>query len=454
MHTVSIDTRFLGELKDSADASLERSVKALEAIQSGECQGSEWLGWYDYPRRHGFDVVRTISSYKESIDFHYDLVVVIGIGGSYAGTKAVDDAIAHKYQGWIDKASAQIPIVYAGHNLSESELVELIDLMDAKQPLVNVISKSGTTTEPSVAFRVIRRYLEQRFGVEQSARRIVATTDKDRGVLRSLAEEQGYKTFPIPADIGGRFSVLSCVGLIPLALAGYDIKLLLEGADAVFESIRSADNLSQEPVVQYAAARIAAFESGKAVEVLAIPEPRLIGVLEWWKQLFGESEGKDGKGLVPTGLVFTTDLHSLGQMVQDGVRNLFETVITCKNATKTGGASVERSIKVPHLSGNCDQLNYLEGRSISEINMAAIKASQLAHFDGGVPGVELNIATVDLHTLGALFAFFEVSCAIGGVLLKVNPFDQPGVEEYKKNLFGLMGKPGYEELGGSIRSRL
>jgi glucose-6-phosphate isomerase len=344
-------------------------------------------------------------------------------------------------------------IVFAGHHLSETGLIETLDLLEDRLPIVNVISKSGTTTEPSVAFRIIRNYMESRFGRQEAARRIVVTTDKEKGALKQVAREEGYQSFVVPDDIGGRYSVLSPVGLVPLALGRWDTKALLEGADQLFGELKG-ENRGSHPVLQYAAARKAAFDEGKRVEILSYINPKAAYLVEWWKQLFGESEGKDGLGLFPAGMAYTTDLHSLGQYVQEGVRNILETYLFFEQEQVSQSASIERQLRVPKAADNLDQLGYLENRRLREINEAAMLATQVAHFDGGVPSMTLSVPQFDEFGIGALFAFFETACAVSGSLLGVNPFDQPGVEAYKKNLFGLMGKPGFEELGAQLKERL
>ncbi len=454
---IGIDTSFFGEdlVKSTTDLKSKAS-DALESIINENCVGSEWTGWFDWPKRQGFALAKEIHTYKEKIDVAYDTVVVIGIGGSYLGTRAVCDALKHDFEFLqTSEKDRKKHIVYAGHNLSEAGLIELLDALDQLKPIVNVISKSGTTTEPSVAFRVLRNYMEKRFGKEEANQRIVATTDKEKGVLRKVADEASWKTFVVPDDVGGRFSVLTAVGLLPLALAGYNINALLEGADIVFDELSKDNRLNEDhPILTYAAARLAAWESGKRMEVLAYGEPKFHSLVEWWKQLFGESEGKDGLGLFPAGLASTTDLHSLGQYLQDGHRSMIETFLYVEKQGSQDNKQVERRLHVPALGHDDDGLGYLENRYIDEVNKGALDATKVAHHDGGVPCLQLTIPGRDEKSIGALFAFFETACAVSGLILGVNPFDQPGVETYKKNLFGLMGKPGFEEMGQSLRKRL
>jgi glucose-6-phosphate isomerase len=458
MSDISFDGRFFtDDLRRSAEGCLPQAGQALAELIDKSCVGAEWTGWFDWPRLRGRELAREIKSYTESLDIYCDMVLTIGIGGSYLGTRAVADALSHQFAGSIGRVgrNPRRPLMaYAGHNLSEAGLAELLDLLEERQPIVNVISKSGTTTEPAVAFRVVRSYLERRFGRAEAARRIVATTDARKGALRRLAEEAGYKTFEVPDDVGGRYSVLTAVGLVPLALGGFDIDRLLDGADGIFTELRNRATASDHPVLQYAASRMAAFKAGKRIELLSYAEPKLLSFVEWWKQLFGESEGKNGLGLFPAGLAYTTDLHSLGQYVQDGVRNLMETFLVIDEAPSLDPKALERRVRVPRAPDNVDELGYLENRFIGEINQAAMMATKVAHFDGGVPCLELKVATLDEKALGALFAFYESACGVSAAMLGVNPYDQPGVEAYKKNLFGLLGKPGFEAIGGELRRRL
>ena len=457
---IRLDARFFpADLREAATSALSDAEAALAAVRQGECAGGEFTGWFDWPRRHGFALATEVKKYVQELGLFYDTVVVVGIGGSYLGCRAVAEALSHSYAPALSRG-AKNPlrplIVYAGHNLSEAGLVELLDLLGERQPLINVISKSGTTTEPAVAFRVLREYMEQRFGKADASRRIVATTDGKKGALRQLSADAGYKTFAVPDDVGGRFSVLTAVGLVPLALGGFDVEAMMHGADEMFRSF-DGEHASSHPVLEYACLRKAAFDAGKRIDLLAYSEPRLASLVEWWKQLFGESEGKHGLGMFPAGLNYTTDLHSLGQYVQDGCRNLLQTFLTIGQVSapaQQGPTQVERRLRVPHAAVNDDDLGYLEGRFISEINQAAMLGTKVAHSDGGVPCLELQVRELNERTLGGLFAFFETACAVSALLLGVNPFDQPGVEAYKKNLFALLGKPGFEELGGALRRRL
>lgn len=453
MSVIRCESNFFGDELRQAAAQKQGAAQAiLRELQQGQGPGGEFTGWYDWPRRHGIELAKRLHQFRERLEPAFDTVVVIGIGGSYLGARALYEATAHTYQSALTRGRGQKPqLIFAGHHLSEKALVETLDLLAERQPLLNVISKSGTTTEPALAFRVLRSYMEQRYGKAEAARRIIATTDAKRGALRRLADDAGYPTFEVPDDVGGRFSVLTAVGLLPLTLAGFNIDGLLTGAAGIFDELRSAP--TAHPVIEYATLRHAAFEAGKRIDIMAYAEPRLAYFVEWWKQLYGESEGKDGKGLFPAGLAYSTDLHSLGQYVQDGARSLIETFLMIDDPVANGEA-VERRLRVPAASDNLDELGYLAGRSVTDVNTAAMLGTMLAHSDGGVPALALRIPRLDAPTLGALIAFFECACGISARLLGVNPFDQPGVEAYKKNLFGLLGKPGFETLGHELQRRL
>lgn len=454
---IRFESRFVpAELKASAESLNAQALLYLDGIRNGTCVGGEWTGWFDYPARSGWPVLDSVEDFIRKNDTFFDLVIVVGIGGSFAGAKAVSDALSHSFVHALPR-SARVPVVFAGHNLSEAGLLELMDLCDRRQPMINVISKSGTTTEPGVAFRILRSYLEKRFGEREAARRIVVTTDAKHGALRALSREKSYRAFEIPDNIGGRFSVLTPVGILPLAFAGYDVRALMNGADSVFADFRTDPVAARVKgagvaAIEYACLRWASWQAGKRIEVMNVADPKLSGYVEWWKQLFGESEGKGGLGLLPAGFLSSTDLHSMGQYLQDGPRNLIETFLVFDQPTARG--SIERRLAIPSQSGNADELGYLEGRHVEDLNAAVTQASQLAHADGGVPVFEIRATRLDELHLGALFAFHETVCAISALLLGVNPFDQPGVEDYKKNLFALLGKPGHEARGAALRGRL
>lgn len=450
------DDFFFPEFQMQKDGYLANALSCLEAIKNKNCLGNDMLGWYHWPSRHGFALVKDIEAYQKKLDVHYDTVLVIGIGGSYLGTRAAVECLGHSFPLAVAKGiSGRCPIVYAGQNLSEAGMIELMDFLDSRQPMVNVISKTGTTTEPSVAFRIIRNYMERRYGAEGVKARIIATTDPVSGGLRSAATKNDWAAFPVPQDVGGRFSVLTAVGMVPLALAGFNIQEMMEGADEFFNELNGEISVQSCPsVVHYAARRKYAWDQGKRVDVMAYGEGKLASLIEWWKQLFGESEGKEGLGMLPVGLACTTDLHSLGQYVQDGCRNLFETFVNIDDFAPKNLHGVDRRIRVPESRGGADGMDFVSGRYLAEINRAAMKATRIAHYDGGVPSVELSMARLDERHLGYLLAFFEVACGISAAMLGVNPYDQPGVEEYKQNLFALMGKPGMEALGSKLRGRM
>jgi glucose-6-phosphate isomerase len=373
-----------------------------------------------------------------------EVFVVVGIGGSYLGARAIIEALSHQFSALINKPG-NTQVIYAGHNMSEEYMVELLELLDNKEYSMAVISKSGTTTEPAVAFRILKNHLENKYGKEEARTRIVAITDKERGALKTLANNEGYKTYIVPDNVGGRYSVLTPVGLLPIAVAGIDIEQLVGGALAMENYCKENQN-SDNVVAQYAVARQALYHDGKTNEILVSYEPRLQYIAEWWKQLYGESEGKDGKGIFPASDIFTTDLHSMGQYIQDGLRNLFETIISVERPTK--------EMRIPLADNDLDQLNYIAGKRLSEVNRTAETATILAHVDGGVPNIVIQIPEISASTIGELIYFFEMGCALSGYMLEVNPFDQPGVEAYKKNMFALLGKQGFEDRAAALKERI
>ena len=406
--------------------------------------GNDFLGWRTLPSEMTKDFIQDIKNQAEILRKKSEIFVVIGIGGSYLGARAVIEAISHQFAQLINKPG-DTQIVYAGHNMSEEYMVELLELLDKKDYSMAVISKSGTTTEPAVAFRILKNHLENKYGKEEARTRIVAITDKEKGALKTLANTEGYKTYIVPDNVGGRYSVLTPVGLLPIAVAGIDIEELVNGAlemENYCKENQNADNV----VAQYAVARQALYHDGKTNEILVSYEPRLHYIAEWWKQLYGESEGKDGKGIFPASDTFTTDLHSMGQYIQEGLRNLFETIISVEKSTK--------EMRIPLADNDLDQLNYIANKRLSEVNHTAETATILAHVDGGVPNIIIQIPEISAWTIGELIYFFEMGCALSGYMLEVNPFDQPGVEAYKKNMFALLGKPGYEEMTEQLRARL
>ena len=410
-------------------ASTEAAAKLLDSRKG---PGNEFLGWLDLPRKYDREEFRRIQKAAKKIQKQSEVLVVIGIGGSYLGSKAAIEMLSHTFYNNLPKEKRKTPEIYfAGTNISGTYLRDLLDVIGDRDFSVNVISKSGTTTEPALAFRVFRKKLEEKFGKEGAKGRIFATTDKARGALKTLATQEGYETFVVPDDVGGRFSVLTAVGLLPVAVSGIDIDELMQGAaDAMKEFKLPFD---QNACYQYAALRNILYRKGKCIEMLINYEPGLHYIAEWWKQLFGESEGKDGKGIFPASAGFTSDLHSLGQYIQDGRRHLFETLLEID--------SPEVDVVLENDAGNLDGLNYLTGKTFDFVNKKAAEGTIEAHVEGGVPNLKITIPAATAYHLGYLFFFFEKACAVSGYLLGVNPFDQPGVEAYKKNMFRLLGKP-------------
>jgi len=431
--------------KNEVDALQNKALAANKALHSKTGLGNDFLGWVNLPSgteaNELDDIIKTANEFKNKID----ILIVIGIGGSYLGSKAVTEALQNNFNQLISKRNAPL-VIFAGQNISEDYIHELREVIRDKSYAICVISKSGTTTEPAIAFRILKKDIEEKYGKAEAKNRIVAITDKTRGALRQLANEEGYKTFIITDDVGGRYSVLSPVGLFPIAVAGFDIRKLMNGA-LFMEKITGPDSsFEQNPAAQYAAARNALFAKKYAVEILVNYNPKLHFIAEWWKQLYGESEGKENKGIFPASVDFTCDLHSMGQYIQDGIRNLFETVITVNETNHT--------ILVPSDDANLDKLNFLAGKRFNEVNKMAELGTLLAHVNGGVPNILIEIPKIDEEYLGELLYFFEKACGISGYLIDVNPFDQPGVEAYKNNMFALLGKPGFEEATKTIRERL
>ena len=408
--------------------------------------GNDFLGWVDLPVDYDKDEFARIQKAAEKIKNDSDVLIVIGIGGSYLGARACIDALSHTFYNALSKEQRKAPeIYYVGNNISGTYLKDLLDVCEGKEVSVNVISKSGTTTEPAIAFRVFKEMMEAKYGKEEAKNRIFATTDSAKGALLTLAKEEGYETFVIPDDVGGRFSVLTAVGLLPIAAAGIDIAELMKGA-ADARTLYSNPNVEENACYQYAAVRNALLRKGKSTEVIVNYEPCLQYFGEWWKQLYGESEGKDGKGLYPSSVNFSTDLHSLGQYMQEGQRIMFETVLNVEKPRK--------DVTIQEEASDLDGLNYLAGKTMDFVNKQAYQGTILAHVDGGVPNMVINIPAIDAYNMGQLIYFFEKACGISGYLLGVNPFNQPGVEEYKKNMFALLGKKGFETLRETLLSRL
>ena len=427
-------------------AYVEKALTAFDVLENETGAGNDFLGWKHLPSETlASSLVEKCEAVKNAwAAKNIDLVIVIGIGGSYLGAKCALEALSHQFAKQL-KTKAEAPeIVFAGHNLSEEYMCELMDLVQERNAACVVISKSGTTTEPAVAFRLVKKYLEDTYGKAEAAERIVAVTDKARGALKSLSTQEGYKTFVIEDNVGGRFSVLTPVGILPIVLAGFDVREMLKGALEMEEAC--AKRCECNPAVQYAAMRNALYAQGKKIEILVAYNPKLAFLGEWWKQLYGESEGKDGLGIFPASVNFTTDLHSMGQYIQDGERTLMETVVSVEKSN--------RSMLIENDPQNLDGLNFLTGKHVEECNLMAELGTKLAHIDGGVPQIAVSIERINEYNIGGLFYFFEKACGISGYMLEVNPFNQPGVEAYKKNMFALLGKPGYEEQAKELQARL
>jgi glucose-6-phosphate isomerase len=408
--------------------------------------GSDFLGWIDLPTNYDKEEFSRIQKSAEKIKADSDILLVIGIGGSYLGARAAIEMLQHSFYNVLPKEKRNTPqVIFVGNNISSTYMRDLIDLLDGKDFSINVISKSGTTTEPAIAFRIFRKLLEEKYGQVEARKRIYATTDKARGALKTLATEEGYETFVIADDIGGRYSVLTAVGLLPIAVSGANITKIMEGAQQAQADFGHSE-LEDNAAYQYAAVRNVLYNKGKTIEMLINYEPGLQYFSEWWKQLFGESEGKDQKGIYPSSANFSTDLHSLGQYVQEGRRDLFETIIKVE--------SPRHELKIEAVENDLDGLNYLAGQTVDFVNNKAFQGTMLAHTDGGVPNLIVTIPAMEEYTLGYLVYFFEKACAMSGYLLGVNPFDQPGVEAYKVNMFALLGKPGYEEKKAELEKRL
>ena len=419
---------------------------ANEVLTSKIGAGSDFLGWVDLPENYDKDEFARIKKAAEKIKNDSEVLIVIGIGGSYLGAKAAIEFLSHSFYNNLPKDKRKTPEIYfAGTNMSGVYLQHLIEVVGDRDFSVNVISKSGTTTEPAIAFRVFKKMLEEKYGKEEAAKRIYATTDKEKGALKTLAAAEGYETFVVPDNVGGRFSVLTAVGLLPIAAAGINIDDLMAGAKDAMNDFANK-NMDENQALQYAAVRNILHRKGKDLELMVNYEPRVHYLAEWWKQLFGESEGKDGKGLYPTSADFSADLHSLGQYIQEGQRLFFETVVSI------GKPEVEFVIESD--KDNLDGLNFIAGKTLDYVNKKATDGVILAHVDGNVPNLGVNIPEATPYHLGYTFYFFEKACGVSGYLLGVNPFDQPGVEAYKKNMFALLGKPGYEEAGKELEKKL
>ena len=420
--------------------------QAKDVLVSKNGAGNDFLGWIDLPVDYDKEEFSRIEKAAEKIKKDSDVLIVIGIGGSYLGARAAIEFLRHGFYNSLPKEKRGTPeIYYVGNSISSTYLQGVIDVIGDRDFSVNVISKSGTTTEPAIAFRIFKKMLEDKYGQEEAAKRIYATTDKARGALKDLATKEGYESFVVPDDVGGRFSVLTAVGLLPIAVSGADIKALMDGA-ASGRELALNEKFEDNEAMKYAAIRNILLRKGKSVEVLANYEPALHYIGEWWKQLYGESEGKDQKGIFPAAVDFTTDLHSMGQFIQDGARIMFETVMNVEEARET--------ITIEKEAEDLDGLNYLAGKTMDFVNKSAMNGTILAHTDGNVPNLMIKIPKMDEFHLGQLFYFFEFACGVSGYILGVNPFNQPGVESFKRNMFALLGKPGYEEEREALLKRL
>ncbi|MFC5464291.1 glucose-6-phosphate isomerase [Lederbergia graminis] len=419
---------------------------AHQQIHEKTGAGNDFLGWVDLPVNYDRDEFERIQKAAEKVKSNSDVLLVIGIGGSYLGARAAIEMLNHSFYNALSKEQRKTPqVIFVGNNISSTYMRDVMDLLEGKDFSINVISKSGTTTEPALAFRIFRKLLEEKYGAEEAKARIFATTDRAKGALKTLSDEEGYETFVIPDDVGGRYSVLTAVGLLPIAVSGVDIEAMMKGAADAREAFSSPE-LEENAAYQYAAIRNVLYNKGKTIEMLINYEPGLQYFSEWWKQLFGESEGKDQKGIFPASANFSTDLHSLGQYVQEGRRDLFETVIKVQNP--------RHELVIAGEEVDLDGLNYLEGKTVDFVNDKAFEGTLLAHTDGGVPNLVVEIPAMDAYTFGYLVYFFEKACALSGYLLGVNPFDQPGVEAYKVNMFALLGKPGFEDKKAELEKRL
>ena len=425
---------------------VDKALQAFDVLESETGAGNDFLGWKTLP----VDIPESLIQEFEAIQADWkakgvDLAVVIGIGGSYLGARCAIEALSHNFAKQLRKPGDAPEVVFAGNNLSEEYISELMDLMAERNCACIVISKSGTTTEPAVAFRIVKKYIEDRYGRKEASERIVAVTDAKKGALKTLSTQEGYRSYIVPDNVGGRYSVLTPVGLLPILIAGFDIRAMLKGAADTREAlkVRNADN----PAVQYAAMRnLLHSRLGKSVEILVTYNPKFVFLAEWWKQLYGESEGKDFKGIYPASVNNTADLHSMGQFIQEGSRIMFETVVTARTSSRT--------VIIGSDEQNLDCLNFLAGQRVEHCNAMAQLGTKLAHIDGGVPQMEVSVEKIDAYNLGSIFYFFEFACGVSAYVLGINPFNQPGVEAYKKNMFALLRKPGYEEQTAAILKRI
>ncbi len=443
---VKISEKFVSSFvgADKIDSITPEIEAAHKKVIDRNGAGNDFLGWVDLPVNYDKEEFARIKDAAERIKKSCDVFVVIGIGGSYLGARAAIEYVKSPLYNSLKKDTPDV--YFTGNSISSSALSDLLKICEGRDVCVNVISKSGTTTEPAVTFRIFRELLEKKYGKDGARERIFATTDKCRGTLKKFSDEMGYETFVVPDDIGGRYSVLTAVGLLPIAVAGIDIDAMMKGAETAREELLFNADVATNPALRYAAYRNALYRDGKVTEILVSYEPAAQMLCEWWKQLYGESEGKDNKGLLPDSVIFSTDLHSLGQYIQQGLRNIFETVLDIKKSTDT--------VVIPNDEANVDGLNFLSGHELADVNNAAMVATLFAHTDGNVPNIVLEVADRTENSFGQLVYFFEFACAVSGYTLGVNPFDQPGVEAYKKNMFALLGKPGYEEQKAALEARM
>lgn len=448
MEKIKLNTKKAEQfLKAGAVEAFETKVmKAQEALENATCEGNDFLGWLHLPSEISADFIAELQQCADTLRSNCEAIVVAGIGGSYLGAKAVIEALSNSFQ-WLVNDGSNPTILFAGNNIGEDYLSELTSYLKGKKFGVINISKSGTTTETALTFRLLKKQCEEQRGKEEAKKVIVAITDAKKGAARAAATKEGYKTFVIPDNVGGRFSVLTPVGLLPIACAGFDIKKLVEGAVEMEKACDIKVPFAENPAAQYAAVRNGLYqEAGKKIEIMVNYQPKLHFFSEWWKQLYGESEGKEGKGIFPASCDFTTDLHSMGQWIQEGERTIYETVISIEKPN--------RELLFPNDEDNLDGLNFLAGKRVDEVNKMAELGTRLAHIDGGVPNIHISVPKLDEYYIGQLIYFFEKACGISGLLLEVNPFNQPGVEAYKRNMFALLDKPGYEEDSKTIKKRL
>ena len=443
--SVKLNEKYLSDFitEEEINCLAPSAIEAHQRLINSTGAGNDFLGWLNLPVNYDKEEFARIKEAAEKIKNNSDILVVIGIGGSYLGARAAIEFVKSPLYNELKKDTPDI--YFAGNNISPTALTELLSICEGKDISVNVISKSGTTTEPAIAFRVFKALLTEKYGESGARERIFVTTDKARGTLKHFSDNAGYETFVVPDDVGGRYSVLTAVGLLPIACAGIDIDTLMLGAASAWSDFKTCD-IKSNIALRYATIRNILLGKGKTNEILVGYEPYMLMFNEWWKQLYGESEGKNGKGIFPSSVIFSTDLHSLGQYIQEGIRNLFETVISVTDPGK--------SFIIPNDPANVDGLNFIAGQELDYVNKTAMTATLLAHNDGGVPNILLEVADRSAKSLGYLIYFFEFACAISGYILGVNPFDQPGVEAYKKNMFALLGKPGYEVIKSSLEARI